>query len=119
MEAFQTSKHIYFQLLDLIREKKSCVLATVTNSQGSTPQKPGCSAIYSKKGILAGTVGGGAVELAIGEIAAKSIRSKKSGYYKFDLGNDITNLEAAICGGGMNIIVDASPEKHVDIFKRC
>jgi len=33
------------------------------------------------------------------------------------LENDITNLEAAICGGGMNIIVDASPEKHVDVFE--
>lgn len=116
MNTIQNSKHIYSQLLDCIKENQPCVLATVTNSQGSTPQKPGCSAIYNKKGLLAGTVGGGAVELAIGEIASKSIRSKKSGYYKFDLGNDITDLEAAICGGGMSILLDASPEKHIDVF---
>jgi xanthine dehydrogenase accessory factor len=117
MNTTQKSNHIYSQLLEYLMENKTCVLATVTNSQGSTPQKPGCSAIFGKNKLLAGTVGGGAVELAIGEIASKSIRSQKSGFYKFDLGNDITNLEAAICGGGMNILVDAAPEKHIDIFE--
>lgn len=117
MEAFQISKYIYYQLLDLIRENQPCVLATVTNSQGSTPQKPGCSAIFSKKGLLFGTVGGGAVELAIGELAAKAIRSTKTGYFKFDLDNDITDLEAAICGGGMNILIDAEPGKHIKVFE--
>ncbi len=51
------------------------------------------------------------------KLLQKVFDSKKSGYYKFDLGNDITNLEAAICGGGMNILVDASPEKHADVFE--
>jgi xanthine dehydrogenase accessory factor len=117
METAQKSKHIYAHLLDFLKENQSCILATVTNSQGSTPQKPGCSAIYNKSGLIAGTVGGGAVELAIGEIAAKCINSKKSGYYKFDLGNNITDLEAAICGGGMSILVDAAPEINIDVFE--
>ncbi len=117
MNVIQKSKHIYSQLLECIRDNQPCVLATVTNSQGSTPQKPGCSAIFGKNKLLAGTVGGGAVELAIGEIASKSIRSKKSGYYKFDLGNDSTDLEASICGGGMSILIDAAPEKHIDVFQ--
>ncbi len=117
MDTIQKSKHIYSQLLEELKENHHCVLATVTSYQGSTPQKSGSSAMYSKRGLIAGTVGGGAVELAIGEIASKSVRSKKSGYYKFDLGNDITDLEAAICGGGMNILVDATPEKHIDVFQ--
>ncbi len=117
MDTAQNTKHIYLQLLEAIKENQPCVLATITNSQGSTPQKPGCSAIYNKKGLLTGTVGGGAVELATGEIASKCIRSKKLGYYKFNLGNDITDLEAAICGGGMSILMDAAPEKHIDIFE--
>ncbi len=91
-------------------------MATVTNAQGSTPQKPGSSAIFNKRGLIAGTVGGGTVEFAIGEIALKSLRSKKSGYYTFDLGNDINDLESAICGGGMSILVEATPENHIDVF---
>ena len=114
--AFKT-KHIYLQLLDFIKEKKNCVLASVTSTQESTPQKPGSSAIFDKKGLLAGTVGGGSVELSVGEMAAEAIRSKKSGFFRFELNNDISDSEAAICGGGMNILLDAAPERHVKIFE--
>ena len=117
MDTVPKAKRIYLQLLDFIRNNKPCVLATVTSTQGSTPQKPGSSAIFDKKGLLAGTVGGGSVELAIGKIAAETLYSKKSGYYGFNLNNDITDLEASICGGGMNILVDAEPEKHIKIFE--
>lgn len=117
MDTAPKTMHIYLQLLDYIREKKPCVLATVTSTHGSTPQKPGSSAVFDEKNLLAGTVGGGAVELAIGKMASETIHSKKSGYYRFDLNNDITDLEASICGGGMNILVDAAPEKHIEIFE--
>jgi xanthine dehydrogenase accessory factor len=117
MDTLQKTKHLYLQLLDFIGSNKPCVLATVTGTHGSTPQKPGCSAIFGKKGLLAGTIGGGAVELAVGEIAEKAIISKKSGYFRFDLDNDISDIEAAICGGGMNILVDAAPEKHIEVFE--
>jgi xanthine dehydrogenase accessory factor len=117
MDTLQKTKHIYLQLLDFIRNNKPCVLATVTGTQGSTPQKPGSSAIYGLRGLLAGTVGGGAVELAIGEMVAVVVNSKKSGYFRFDLDNDISDTEAAICGGGMSILVDATPEKHLKIFE--
>lgn len=117
MDTVHKSKHIYLQLLNFISSNKACVLATVTGTHGSTPQKPGSSAIFEKEGLLAGTVGGGAVELAVGEIAEKAIISKKSGYFRFDLNNDISDLDASICGGGMNILVDAAPEKHLKIFE--
>lgn len=117
MDAAPKAKHIYLQLLDFLKNNKSCVLATVTGTQGSTPQKPGSSAIYGKNGLLAGTVGGGAVELAIGEMALDSIRTQKSGYFRFDLDNDISEAEAAICGGGMSILLDASPAGNLQILE--
>lgn len=117
MDAAPKTKHIYLQLLEFIRNNKSCVLATVTATQGSTPQKPGSSAIYGKNGLLAGTVGGGAVELTIGEMALDSFRTQKSGYFRFDLDNDISDTEAAICGGGMSILLDANPEGNMQILE--
>jgi xanthine dehydrogenase accessory factor len=117
MDAAPKAKHIYLQLLDFLKNNKSCVLATVTGTQGSTPQKPGSSAIYGKNGLLAGTVGGGAVELAIGEMALNSIRTQKSGYFRFDLDNDISETEAAICGGGMSILLDANPAGNLQILE--
>jgi xanthine dehydrogenase accessory factor len=117
MDTVQKTRHIYLQLLEFIKYNKPCVLATVTVTQGSTPQKPGSSAIYGKMGLLAGTVGGGAVELAIGEMAADAIHTKKSGYFTFDLDNDISDTEAAICGGGMSILLDANPGEHLQILE--
>jgi len=117
MDSAPKTKHIYLQLLEFIRNNKPCVLATVTKTQGSTPQKPGSSAIYGRSGLLAGTVGGGAVELAIGEMAADAIHTQKSGYFSFDLDNDISETEAAICGGGMSILLDANPGVHLQILE--
>ena len=117
MDAALKTRHIYLQLLEFLKNNKSCVLATVTGTQGSTPQKPGSSAIYGKNGLLAGTVGGGAVELAIGEMALDSIRTQKSGYFRFDLDNDISETEAAICGGGMSILLDADPAGNLQILE--
>ena len=116
MEA-QKPKLTYFELQEILQNKESCVLATITSTKGSSPQKSGSSAIFSDKKLLAGTVGGGPTELAISELSKKLIRTKKSGYYSFDLNNDINNIEAAICGGGMSVLIDAQPEKNLSTFK--
>jgi len=110
-------KHIYFDLLERIQKNESCVVATVTGTHGSTPQKQGSTVIIGKDGICAGTVGGGVVEMEIEKIGMGAVGTKKTGYYRFDLNHDISEENAAICGGGMNIFLDASPEKHKVIFE--
>lgn len=117
MDSVYLNNSIYDKLLDLISNNQPCVLSTVTETQGSTPQKAGSSAILNKTGLIAGTVGGGVVEHEIRMKAVDVIQSKASCYCRFNLVNDITNEEAAICGGGMNIIMDASPQKHKIVFE--
>ncbi len=116
MDQRQNSGNIYFKMLDLLRQNISCVLCTVTVTQGSTPQKPGSSALFDENGLVLGTVGGGIVEHSIEKEAAVAIRSKESGHYLFDLVNDISNEDAAICGGGMSILLDAAPEEYFTLF---
>jgi len=110
-------EHIYLDLLECIQNDEPCVVATVTGTQGSTPQKPGSSALISNNGVIAGTVGGGVVELKTEKLGMEAVRTKKTGYYRFDLNHDITDEEDAICGGGMHIFLDAKPEKHVAVFQ--
>ncbi len=117
MDSVYLNNSIYAKLLDLISSNQPCVLSTVTETQGSTPQKAGSSALLNKTGLIAGTVGGGVVEHEIRMKSADVIQSKTSCYCRFNLVNDITNEEAAICGGGMNIILDASPQKHKAVFE--
>src|SRR5665811_2127404 len=62
--------------LDLIRKKTPFTIATVVETKGSTPQKPGSSAIVGENNIITGTVGGGAVEHSIQKKASEVINSK-------------------------------------------
>ena len=109
-------KNIYDDLFECIKSGIPCTLATVTATYGSTPQKPGSSAVIGKQGIISGTVGGGISEHFIQEKAIDSIQTGKSGYFHIDLDKDISDPEGAICGGGMSIIIDSAPEKYEAAF---
>lgn len=111
-------KSIYLQLLDHEDEISELALATVTGTRGSTPQKPGSSALFNKKGLLTGTVGGGVVEKRVDLLAMEAIRTKKSGHFKFNLANDISNKEEAICGGQINVLIDANLNNYPGVFKQ-
>jgi xanthine dehydrogenase accessory factor len=111
-------KSIYLQLLDLKYEICELALATVTGTQGSAPQKPGSSALYGKKGLIAGTVGGGVVEQRVELLAMEAIRTKKSGHFRFNLANEISKKEEAICGGQISILIDANLNNYLDVFEQ-
>ncbi len=110
-------KNIYLQIVKTGRPSSGLVLATVTDSRGSTPQKPGSSALFGKKVLISGTVGGGIVENKVWEQAVKCSRSKESVYLHFTLDNDVSRKEEAICGGTISILIDANPLDHLPVFK--
>lgn len=111
-------KNIYLQIIDHQSDKASPVLATVVRTKGSAPQRPGSSAIFSSEVLIAGTVGGGAVEGAIHKLAAERSSSGKSGYFHFNLANDISRKEEAICGGQIVILLDAGTLDHLPVFRQ-
>jgi xanthine dehydrogenase accessory factor len=111
-------KNIYLQFLDFQSDNPNLVLATVTRTHGSTPQKPGSSALFSQKGLISGTVGGGVVEGRVEKLAREAILSKKSGHFQFNLANDISNKEEAICGGQISIMIDANLNNHLSVFEQ-
>jgi xanthine dehydrogenase accessory factor len=111
-------KNIYLQILDLQSSDSPLVLATVIGTRGSTPQKPGCSALFGTKGLISGTVGGGIVEGKVQKLATDAILSKDSCLYHFDLDNDISKTEEAICGGQISVITDADLRKSVSVFEQ-
>lgn len=111
-------KNIYLQIPELYRIQSPLVLATVTGTRGSTPQKPGSSALFNRNGLALGTVGGGVVEGKIQKIAKEAIITGYSGLYQFNLDNDISKLEEAICGGQINILVDARPDNYMGVFEQ-
>ncbi len=113
-----TSTCIYPELIDLLQQHTGCVLATVVETQGSTPQKTGSSALIGESGLLAGTVGGGMTELKVIQQSQLLIKSKKSGLFSFDLHGEIAKGSDSICGGSMKILLDAAPELSLNVFEQ-
>jgi xanthine dehydrogenase accessory factor len=110
-------KNIFLKIPELCHSCQGLVLATVTGTRGSTPQKPGSSAIFDTGALITGTIGGGIVEGRITELAAECSRSKRSGWFTHHLDNDISNKDDAICGGEITILIDGNPCLHLDVFK--
>jgi xanthine dehydrogenase accessory factor len=111
-------KNIYLQILDQQSADSPLILATVTRTNGSTPQKPGSSALFCRKGLIYGTVGGGIVEGKVQKIAIDAVLSRKSGHFNFNLANDISNTEEAICGGQISVLVDANINNSIFVFEQ-
>lgn len=110
-------RKVYLHLADK-HEVKLPVVATVIRTKGSAPQVPGSSALFTDEGLISGTIGGGAVEGRIQEVAGEKFQTRQSGYFHFNLLNDISRKEEAICGGQITILVDADPGKHSGVFNR-
>ncbi len=109
-------KNIYAHLFDELKKRKPLVLATIIETKGSTPQVPGASALFSSKGLLEGTLGGGLLEADAQKKALRVLKKKASLLSEFSLRADISSGEGAICGGEVKILIDACPEKHRDTF---
>jgi xanthine dehydrogenase accessory factor len=107
---------IYHTVLTQIRSGSRVVLATVIHTAGSTPQKPGSSAVFDENGLLAGTVGGGMLEREIQHIAESVLISGLSDQFYFDLDNE-PGGEGSICGGEAIVLVDADPSAHLEALE--
>jgi len=111
-------KNIYSRINSWLERKEPVALATIIESEGSTPQVAGASALFSEQGLLGGTLGGGVIEADAQVKAARCLKEGKSLYYELELRGDSLASEEAICGGSVSILIDASPLKHLETFRR-
>ena len=98
---------VYREALKEMEQGKACVIATVTHTKGSTPQKPGAKLLVRLDGSGAGTLGGGCVE---GDIwfAAKMVLQSGGGpqVTEYYLNEDIAARDGLVCGGSMFFLMD-------------
>lgn len=92
-------KRLFETLQDCMERKEDAVLVTVIASSGSTPREAGSRMVISQRGLLFGTIGGGAVEFRSQQMAAEILKEKKSHVKGFKLApNQVEDL-GMICGG--------------------
>lgn len=111
-------KNIYVFLSQLLKNKRPLVLATILRTRGSAPQIPGASAIFAPKGLLAGTLGGGILEADAQKKASFAIENAVSLLSHFRLNQDLSSTEGAICGGEVQILLDASSIANKEAFEK-
>jgi xanthine dehydrogenase accessory factor len=94
---------LYAEISRLIEEGHDFVVATVIESQGSTPQKPGSKMVILHDGQVRGTIGGGAIEKAVVG-AARELFGAKEPARTFEA--HLTNDLGMSCGGRMKVFLE-------------
>lgn len=91
----------------LLAKGEPFVLATVVNTKGSTPQKPGAKLLVRADGTMFGTLGGGCVEADVLTEARIILEQEGSPQLRrFVLNEDIAATDGLVCGGTMEILID-------------
>ena len=75
------------------------VLVTVTASSGSTPRGAGARMLVTEQGLIAGTIGGGAVEYRCIAMTRQLLHSPQPVQHSFALNRDDTAGLGMVCGG--------------------
>jgi xanthine dehydrogenase accessory factor len=109
-------RYSFPQLIEILAGGKGLVLAAIVETEGSTPQVPGASAIFSSAGLMAGTVGGGLLEARVEAIAGEARRDGNARLVSIRLDADPSDMEGAICGGTARVLIDPGVEGFRGIF---
>jgi xanthine dehydrogenase accessory factor len=111
-------KNIYSQLPEFSGKFSPLVIATVIFTRGSAPQKAGSSAVFSKHGLIDGTIGGGILEARVEKLAREAAAGGKVVIHNFELDKSIEDKSEAICGGQVSVLIESGIEKYNSVFSK-
>jgi xanthine/CO dehydrogenase XdhC/CoxF family maturation factor len=100
-------RDLYRMINEAAERGERVVVATVAHTRGSTPQQRGAKMLFFQNGEVAGTVGGGCIEAEVWAEAQTALRSGRSDLHHFSLTADEASEEGMVCGGTMDIFVEA------------
>jgi xanthine dehydrogenase accessory factor len=103
--------HDYELLLKRISARESTALAVLLKTSGSVPQEPGAAALFSRKGLISGTIGGGILEATVEIKARRALKTKQPLVFDFRLDEEPSAEEGALCGGEVTVLIDPTPER--------
>jgi len=98
---------VFREAVRVLERGEPCVLATVVQTLGSTPQKPGAKLLVRKDGSGVGTLGGGCVEGDIWFLAKVLLREGGPPEVReYHLNEDLAARDGLVCGGTMRFLID-------------
>lgn len=91
---------------------RRCALATIVATRGSTPRKVGARMVVDPATGLVGTVGGGCGEAEVIQAAHRVLEGGVPERVQVDLTDDLMSWSPAVCGGIMDVFVEAVGPEH-------
>ncbi len=101
------SATIYHHLQRLVDQGLTVAVATITDVKGSVPREVGAKMIIHPLGAHIGTVGGGCGEADVIRAGLDVIQDGKPRNVFVDLTEDISMQSLGVCGGIMNVFIEA------------
>lgn len=90
----------------LLESGQDFALVKLTADRGSTPRAAGAEMLVRRGGTIAGTIGGGLLELTMMRAAAEVLEERCSRVTDMDLsGSDVASDEEMLCGGSAEVLI--------------
>ncbi len=108
---------LFAEIVRLRKAGQKCALATIVEVNGSIPSYESAKILVREDGSFVGTIGGGCVEAEVWNAAREVIATEKPRHLNFNLGQDAAYDNGRICGGQLNVFIEAIvPQPNAIIF---
>lgn len=98
-------QRFYEQLATVVNENRAFVLAIISGTKGSSPQRLGAKALFFPDGKIVGTLGGGCLEAEVHARARKALQTGQPSTFDMLLDHDFGWDDGLICGGRVSGLI--------------
>src|SRR6202142_2010306 len=107
----------YEQLAAALAENQPFVLALISGTKGSSPQRVGAKALFFPDGKITGTLGGGCLEAEVHARAKKALQTGQPAGFEMVLDHDFGWDDGLICGGSVCGLILPHAAHAADIWR--
>ena len=108
----------YEQLAAVLAEKKPFVLALISGTKGSSPQRIGAKALFFPDGKIVGTLGGGCLEAEVHSRAKKAMKSGQAATFDMVLDHNFGWDDGLICGGSVSGLILPHAAEAAELWQK-
>jgi xanthine dehydrogenase accessory factor len=113
-------REILDETLQLLESGQDFALVKLAADRGSTPRAAGAEMLVRRDGSIAGTIGGGLLELTMMTAAREVLEDGRSRVTDMGLtGSDVASEDKMICGGSAKVLVTYVPPGDPALLEVC
>jgi xanthine dehydrogenase accessory factor len=108
----------YEQLAAALAKNQPFVLALISGTKGSSPQRIGAKALFFPDGKITGTLGGGCLEAEVHARAQKAMKSGQSATFDMVLDHNFGWDDGLICGGSVSGLILPRAAEAAELWRK-